>query len=158
MADIDLGDAVIFEIEEVRKYKKMIRWCLNNVDSLIEFFSEPFPIQVLEPVNKDRLLLDLVASVSSNSTINKVLTGMYDINELVKYLDKPQIIASLNYVNNYKLMIDYLNSENDSDYYIEMKITVGDVSTTISSNDVLESFEEINKPLRENSEYSKKIG
>ena len=140
--------------DDIMKNKRMIRWCLNNLEKLLEFLNEPFPTEVLEPVNKDRFMLYSTAFITSDPTIKKVLTGTYDLKEFTKYIDNDNIISLLNYANNYRLMIEYLNSENNNDYYIEMRIN-GD---SVNSTEVIETFEEINEPLRSDNELSSKIG
>ena len=155
-----LGFADKFKVilDSVLVNKRMLRWTIQNFDEVFKFFSEPFPIQVLEPVNKDRLMLDLVAAICTNSTINKTLAGTYDLETFIKYMDKPDIISALNYANNYRLMVEYISSENGKDYNIEVRIKTKNGSATFSSDEVITSFEEINKPLRENYELDKKVG
>ena len=146
------------ELDDIRTCKRMTRWSLKNVNELVEFFAEPFPLEVLESVNKDRLLLDMVASISGNSTINKVLKGLYNIKEFSRHLDEKYVISCLNYINNYILMIDYLNSENFNDYLVEMRLSTSKGIIPLSSKEVIETFLQIIEPLKRNKETREKLG
>ena len=145
-------------IDKMLVSKRILRSVTKNFDEIYEFFTGSYPIEVLETVNKDKLMLNMVAAICTNSTINKVLSGTYDLETFIKYIDRADIICALNYANNYRLMIEYLNNENNNEYFVEMKIKTKTGSASLTSKEVIDSFEEINKPLRENPELNKKIG
>ena len=103
-----------------------MNWIKHNYDRLEEYFNKEFPLEALNNVDKDKYLF--VIAIGSSRMINSITTTDMDINkciELIKDLidaNDSDLFDAINYLNNYCLIIDYLNSENDDDYYVQFNI------------------------------------
>lgn len=101
-------------------YFKMINdnltWLIRNYSKVEEFFNREVPIEVLEHVNKDKLLFSLATDAYEN-VINFMILSSREEPDL-GYLEgkEKNILDSFKYVNNYLLLVRYLKENGNSDY------------------------------------------
>ncbi len=105
--------------------RKMARWITKNYDQFYEYLDQPLPPEiVLKDISKDRFLLFIVSYSLNQSNLLK--TGYILVN-----------LDNLNYVNDYALLVDYLNSENGVPYTCNFHSHLKDGSSFLITSDAI---------------------
>lgn len=104
--------------------RKMAVWVIRHYDELYSFLSESIDFRILENISKDKLLLAEVAfSLSKSGILN---SGKITVN-----------LDSLNYVNEYSLLVDYLNQENGTFYSCNFPSYLSDGGSFLITSDAI---------------------
>lgn len=146
------GEVAAHDNNYLLDLRKNINYCIRNYDEISSFLDRDFPIEILESVDKDKFILNLLASSIAQKEILDILKGKITLAEFREMLNQGKVKSILNYANNYKLMIDYLNKENDDNYNMTMMIDSKERRIPLPSSEVLEEFEKVNRIFREDKE------
>ncbi len=156
-------------IQDQIQKRKIVNWFLKNLDKLFEFMEKEIDLEIFQPIDKDKFLLNLASGALLNSNILKLNGNRMSIEEFMKSLKDESVITSLNYLNNYLLMIDYLEEENEEKYdaviYIErehgtfsisnhtLKTELYQTLEILKKNQVIEEYLKIVKPFSSYQEF-----
>lgn len=117
--------------------RKMIIWLIRHFDELYEFTQKPIDLSILNIFNKDKFML-VMASYALRET--GILQGELDVSKA----------NGLNTINDYLLLVDYLNQENEENYCINFKTELKSGYDLMISTDIVR--DQFNKFLRNNAE------
>lgn len=113
------------EYRDALLYKrKMAFWVIKHYDELCEFLNKPISLDVFKYISKDKFLLALISYSLSKSGILQF--GKIMVN--LSYLDN---------VNEYSLLIDYLNQQNNCNYSCSIESCLSDGSSFLITSDAI---------------------
>ncbi len=126
-------------IQDQIQKRKIVNWFLKNIDKLFEFAEREINLEILDTIDKDKFLLNLASSALLNSNILKLNSEKMKIEEFMECLKDKSVVTSLNYLNNYFLMIEYLEQENQEKYETVIYANKKNRITFSISNNILKT-------------------
>lgn len=144
-------------LESLIEGRNMIIYFIKNIDDIMEYLNGDFPVEALEGINKDRLLLTLSCMCSESDKIKDLLSDKLDAEIISSNLDDI-LIHYFNYVNNYTLMAKYLEKENNEKYGITSKMKFEEMDDIIITTEGTTNwFLEFKEFVAEHEELKEKL-
>ena len=104
------------------QYRKCMSYYIKNYDEINKFLERDFPSEMLELMDKDKFLLLFCEMFAKSMAIPYFKSD--DEQKIIDYsnrLPKDELKNVLNYINNYLLVVEYLNHENGNNYSEDLK-------------------------------------
>lgn len=131
-----IGDASS-RIEDLVNKRRNINWCIRNLKQIFEFIDKSLDLRLFEAVDKDLFIFQMASAALKESKVLEFLNDEISENELFDSANQDRTFSCLNYLNNYKLMISYLNQENGTHYSKAMPFELSDGGEFIVTSDTL---------------------
>ena len=112
-------------VDTTRAFRNVISWYIKNIDTVFEFLDREYPIELINTFNKDKFLLSTCLYANKNVS-QEIGPNLDELEKAFEENDDPKLKRMANYLNNYALITDYIEKENDSTYEEKINYTDDD--------------------------------